>query len=54
MKKTPPSAKRKSARNIRNVKFLPEEGLNVYDVLRYDHLLTSVAALKKIEGALKQ
>jgi len=44
----------KSARNIRYVKVLPEEGINVYDVLRYDHLLTSVAAIKKIEGALKQ
>lgn len=44
----------KSARNIANVKVLPEEGINVYDVLRYDHLLASVAAIKKIEGALKK
>ena len=44
----------KSARNIRYVKFLPEEGLNVYDMLRYDHILTTVAAIRKIEGALKK
>jgi large subunit ribosomal protein L4 len=44
----------KSARNIRNVKFLPQEGLNVYDLLRYDHMVTTVAAISKIEGALKK
>ena len=44
----------RSARNIRNVKVLSEEGLNVYDLLKYDHLLASVAAIKKIEGALKK
>jgi large subunit ribosomal protein L4 len=44
----------KSARNIRNVKFLPDEGLNVYDLLRYDHLVVTVAAIRKIEGALKK
>jgi len=44
----------KSARNIKHVKFLPQEGLNVYDLLKYDHLVMTVAALKKIEGALKK
>lgn len=44
----------KSARNIRNVKFLPDEGLNVYDLLRYDHVVATVAAIRKIEGALKK
>jgi len=43
-----------SARNIKHVKFLPQEGLNVYDMLKYDHLVMTVAALKKIEGALKK
>jgi large subunit ribosomal protein L4 len=43
----------RSARNIRDVKFLPDEGLNVYDVLKHEHLVLSVAAARKIEGALK-
>ncbi len=42
----------KSIRNLKNTKYLEAEGLNVYDVLRYKHVLISSAALKKIEERL--
>ncbi len=44
----------KSARNIPKAKVLRVEGLNVYDMLRYEHLVLTKAALAKIEGALGQ
>jgi len=42
----------KSARNIPHTKVLRVEGLNVYDVMRYEQLMVTVDALKKIEEAL--
>lgn len=42
----------KSARNLRKAKFLAPEGLNVYDVLRYEKLLLSSPAAKRIEETL--
>lgn len=44
----------KSARNIPKAKVLRVEGLNVYDLLRYDHVVLTKGALAKIEGALGQ
>jgi large subunit ribosomal protein L4 len=44
----------KSARNIPLAKVLRVEGLNVYDLLRYEHLVVTKGALAKIEGALGQ
>lgn len=44
----------KSARNIPKAKVLRVEGLNVYDLLRYEHLVLTKAALAKIEGAWAQ
>jgi len=44
----------KSARNIPKAKVLRVEGLNVYDVLRYEHLVLTKSALAKIEGAFVQ
>ena len=41
-----------SARNIPTVKVLRTEGLNVYDILKYDKLLILEASLKGIEGRL--
>lgn len=41
-----------SSRNVPDVKVMGCEGLNVYDVLKYDHLLLLENALKKIEGRL--
>jgi len=42
----------KSSRNLRNVKMIRSEGLNVYDVLNYEHLVLLEPSIKKIEGAL--
>lgn len=41
-----------SARNLRNVKVLRAEGVNVYDVLKYPNLVLTDAAVNEIEGAL--
>jgi large subunit ribosomal protein L4 len=40
----------KSIRNLEHHHFLPPEGVNVYDVLRHDHLVVSRAAVKAIEA----
>ncbi len=45
---TPDEAVAKSARNIPYVKVLPEQGLNVEDVLRHDHLVLTTAAVEAI------
>lgn len=42
----------RSARNLPKVKVLRVEGLNVYDLLRYDHLVLTVGALKLLEERL--
>lgn len=39
-----------SARNIPGVKVLKAEGLNVYDILRYDDLLLVPSSVRSIEG----
>jgi len=44
----------KSVRNIKNIKYLAVDGINVYDLLKYDYLITTVTSLKKIEGNLKK
>jgi len=40
------------SRNLRTFKVLPVEGLNVYDVLRYDQLVLSRPAVEKISEVL--
>lgn len=48
-----PDAKvERSARNLPRVKVLRVEGLNVYDLLRYDHLILTEGALKLLEERL--
>lgn len=42
----------KSSRNIRNIKMVRSEGINVYDVLNCEHLILIEPSVKKIEGAL--
>jgi len=42
----------RSARNLPNVKVLRAEGLNVYDLLRYEHLILTQGALQAIEERL--
>jgi large subunit ribosomal protein L4 len=42
----------KSARNIPKVKVLRSEGLNVYDLMNYHHLLLTREAIQSIEERL--
>jgi large subunit ribosomal protein L4 len=42
----------KSSRNLKNVKMIRSEGINVYDVLNCEHLVLLEPSIKKIEGAL--
>ena len=42
----------KSSQNIRNIKMIRSEGINVYDVLNCEHLVLLEPSVKKIEGAL--
>jgi large subunit ribosomal protein L4 len=42
----------RSARNLAKVKVLRVEGLNVYDLLRYEHLILTEGALRIIEERL--
>jgi large subunit ribosomal protein L4 len=42
----------RSARNLPKVKVLRVEGLNVYDLLRYEHLIMTESALRLIEERL--
>ena len=43
-----------SARNLKNVKVLRAEGVNVYDILKYPNLVLTDAAVSEIEGALEK
>lgn len=42
----------RSARNLPNVKVLHVDGLNVYDLLRYEHLILTEQALKILQEKL--
>lgn len=42
----------KSSRNIKNIKMIKSEGINVYDILNHEHLVLLEPSIKKIEGAL--
>lgn len=41
-----------SARNIKNVKVLKAESLNIFDVMKYQYIMMTQDAVKKVEGAL--
>jgi large subunit ribosomal protein L4 len=41
-----------SSRNVPEVKVMPTEGLNVYDILKYDYLVLMQGSLDAIEGRL--
>lgn len=41
-----------SSRNIPNVKVLPKEGLNTYDIIKYEHLFIKESAIPQIEERL--
>ena len=42
----------RSARNVPGVKVLRTEGLNVYDILKYENLVLTESSIKEIEGRL--
>jgi large subunit ribosomal protein L4 len=42
----------RSSRNVPGIKVLPSQGLNVYDILKYKHLVLLESSLKPIEGRL--
>jgi large subunit ribosomal protein L4 len=42
----------RSARNLPKIKVMRVEGLNVYDLLRYEHLILMDGALKLLEERL--
>jgi large subunit ribosomal protein L4 len=42
-----------SARNLKYVRVLQPESLNVYDILDYKHIIFTEAAVRKVEGALQ-
>jgi large subunit ribosomal protein L4 len=42
----------KSSRNLKEVKMIKSEGINVYDLLNYEHLVLLEPSVKIIEGAL--
>jgi large subunit ribosomal protein L4 len=42
----------KSLRNLQNHQYLPPEGVNVFDLLRHDHLIVSKAAARALEARL--
>lgn len=43
----------KSVRNIRGIKLVCWDGLNVVDLLRYDHTIITLEALNKVQEVLK-
>ena len=42
----------KSSRNVKDIKVIKSEGLNVRDLLHYDHLVLLEPSINRIEGAL--
>jgi large subunit ribosomal protein L4 len=42
----------KSARNIKNIKIISDEGANIYDMLKYTNLIITSTSMKKIETRL--
>ena len=42
----------KSARNIKNVKIIGEEGTNIYDILKFKNIIITSSSIKKIETRL--
>jgi large subunit ribosomal protein L4 len=44
---------KRSVRNIANVKLVRWEGLNLYDVLKYEHVVITPSALSKVQEILK-
>jgi len=43
----------KAARNIRGLDVMPQQGANVYDILRKDTLVLTIDAVEALAGRLK-
>ena len=39
----------KSARNIKNLKLLKDEGVNIYDLFKYKNVIITSSSVKKIQ-----
>lgn len=42
-----------SARNVKNVKVLKPEGLNIFDIMKYQSVIFTETSVRKVEGALQ-
>jgi len=42
----------KSARNIKNIKLIKEEGTNIYDLFKYKNVIMTSSSLKKIQSRI--
>ncbi|MCK9362754.1 MAG: 50S ribosomal protein L4 [Syntrophales bacterium] len=42
----------KSSRNVKDIKMIRSEGVNVYDLLKYEHVVFLEPAVNKLEGVL--
>ena len=42
----------KSARNIKNVKLIKDEGANIYDLLKYKNVIITLSSAKKIQNRI--
>ena len=42
----------KSARNIKNIKVINEEGANIYDMLKFTNVIITSSSIKKIENRI--
>ena len=42
----------RSARNIKNVKLIKEEGANIYDIFKYKNLIITASSVKKIQDRI--
>lgn len=42
-----------SARNVKNVKVLKAENLNVFDIVKYNNIIFTQTAVRRVEGALQ-
>ena len=42
----------KSARNIKNIKLIKDEGTNIYDLFKYKNVIITSSSVKKIEGRI--
>jgi len=42
----------RSARNIKNIKIINEDGANIYDMLKFKNVIITSSSIKKIEGRI--